>query len=345
MRQLGCSVCLAAAWVLLARGQPPNARPPALPPINPAAARLSQTLDGLDGPGIGIVYDDRNGILVAGCEKGTLHCWEKHVTLGVRAGGKTPYVLQVPRPPLTALAGGPILATAGTDRSVHLWSLPDGQSLPPWPQPAPVRALSLSPDGKRLAAAGEDAAVRLWDLVGGKPIGQLTGHADWVLALAWSPDGKVLASGGYDAFVRLWDVASGKKLRDLPTQPPSPPNTPPATKNTVLALAFTPDGKHLAVGGTDAQIHLVNTADGKVGRSLSGHDGSVTALAFHPGGMLLVSASKDRTLRLWNPVNGQPIKSLEGHTSWVQGVVFVAQGTRLASVGADHTVRLWDLRP
>jgi WD40 repeat protein len=122
------------------------------------------------------------------------------------------------------------------------------------------------------------------------------------------------------------------------------PKTEAGPPNTVLAVAFSPDGKLLAVAGTDAQIHLVNTADGKIARSLSGHTGSVTSLAFHPGGTLLVSASKDRTLRLWNPTNGQALKTLEGHTGWVQGVTFLNQGARLASVSIDQTVRLWDLK-
>jgi WD40 repeat protein len=152
-----------------------------------------------------------------------------------------------------------------------------------------------------------------------------------------------LASGGYDAVVRLWDVTSGKKLLDIPGQPPTPPNTLPGPRNTVLALAFTPDNKQLALGGTDAQLHLVNIADGKIVRSFPGHASSVTSLVFHPSGTLLVSGSKDRTVRLWNPANAQPIKTLEGHTAWVEGVTFLAQGTRLASVGADQTVRLWDL--
>src|SRR5205085_5059317 len=174
-----------------------------------------------------------------------------------------------------------------------------------------------------------------------------TGHTDRVLALTFSGDGKCLASGGYDGIVRLWEVATGKKLLDSPAKPPAaappPANAPPTPPNVVLALAFSPDGKQLAVGGSDAQIYVFNTADAKIVRSIPGHTSSVTALAFHPGGTLLVSGSKDHTIRLWNPANGQPFKSLEGHTAWVQGVVFLAQGTRLASVSADQTVRLWDL--
>src|SRR5207302_11026151 len=129
---------------------------------------------------------------------------------------------------------------------------------------APVRALAISPDAKTLATAGDDNAVQLWDLGTGKPATKLSAHTDWVLALAFSGDGRFLASGGYDGTVRLWDAASGKKLLDITAKPPTPPNTPAGPANVVQALAFSPDNKLLAVGGSDSQVHLFGIPDGKL---------------------------------------------------------------------------------
>lgn len=329
-----------AAAVLAAAAQ----EPPKLPAVAPAAARLDQTLGGLDGPGLALAVDDAAGLLVAGCERGTLQAWNKDVVMGVRAGEKTPHVHKAHQGPVTALAGGGgTLASAGADQKLLLWQMPEGKLLHTLAPKATVRALAAAPDGKLLAAGGEDGAVQLWDAAAGKPADRLEGPADWVVSLAFSPDGKLLAAGGYDGKVHLWEVPSGKKLLEAPASPPPPDKAPPKPKNVVWALAFAPDGKQLAVGGSDPAIHLVNVADGKIGRSIPGHAGTVTGLAFHPGGALLASSSKDRTVRLWNPANGQALKSLEGHTAWAQGVTFLAQGTRLASVGADQTVRLWDL--
>jgi WD40 repeat protein len=321
-------------------------QPAASPAINPGQAHLQATLGGLEGPGLAIAYNQPSGMLAAGCERGTIHFWDKEITYGVRAGESAPGSLQAHQSPVTALAwgNGPWLASAGVDGKVNLWSMPEGKLSASLPTAAPVRALRISPDGKILALAGEDSFIQLWDIAAGKALVSCAGLSDWVLSLEFSPDGRLLASGGYDGIVHLWDVASGKKLRDIPSQPPPAKGAAPLPPNAVLALAFSPDGKLLAIGGADGNIQLAQIGDAKLIRPFSGHTSAVTSLAYHSSGTLLVSASKDRTIRLWNPANGQLIKNLEGHGAWVEGVVFVDQETRLASVGADREVRLWDLR-
>jgi WD40 repeat protein len=323
---------------------PAPAQPPALPPIAANLARLDQTLNGLDGPGFAVVASDAAGLLAAACDQGTIRCWPRDVMLGIRVGEGTPLVLRGHQGPVIALAwtGGPLLASAGADQKVILWNVAEGKTVHVLAAGTTVRSLAMSPDGKLLAGGGENGVVQFWDTTTGKPAARLTGHGDYVLALAFSADGKLLASGGYNNQVILWEMPAGKKLLDVTAQPP-PPKTEPGPPNTVHALAFSPDRTLLAAGGSDGQVHLFTTADGKYVRSLAGHTSTVTGLQFHPGGTVLASSSKDRTVRLWTPANGQLVKALEGHTAWVEGVTFLGHGTRLASVGADHTVRLWDL--
>jgi WD40 repeat protein len=336
----GASLVLASCLLV---GQQP-AKPPEFPAINPAQARLDQTLGGLDGPGFAIAADENGDVLAAGCEHGSIPYWNKDVSLGIRAGANALQALSGHKGPVTALAWrAGRLASAGTDGKVIVWNLADGKPAQTLTANAAIRALAISPDAKLLASAGDDNAVQLWDAATGKPTTKLEAHTDWVLALVFSGDGKLLASGGYDGTVRLWEVASGKKLLDLAAKPPPPPNTPAGPANVVQALAFSPDAKLLAVGGSEAAIHLFSIPDAKFARSLPGHASSVTGLQFHPSGAVLVSSSKDRTVKLWNPANAQMLKSLEGHAAWVQGVTFLAKGTRLASVGADATVRTWEL--
>ncbi|MCI0381228.1 MAG: WD40 repeat domain-containing protein [Gemmataceae bacterium] len=317
---------------------------PQLPSINPAAARLEQTISGLGGPGFCLAYHPVRDILVAGCELGTLQAWNKDVLLSIRTGSGTAQVQSAHQGAVVALAwrGGHILASAGSDRKIHFWNLDEGKIAHSAVRDAPVKALDMSADGKTLASAGEDMAVQLWDTAAGKPLAKLIGHKDWILCVAFSGDGKQLVSGDINGSVILWDVPGAKKLKDLPT-PPSPPPKEPPPVFPAQALAFSPDGKSFALGTADGNIQLINMADGKVLRAIPGHTSAVTGLAFHPSGNVLASCSKDRTVRLWNPANAQSLKVLEGHGAWVEGLTFIGQGTRLASVSADQTVRIWDL--
>jgi WD40 repeat protein len=328
---------------LLVCQQPVKA--PAFPPINPAQARLDQTINGLDGPGFALAFNEEMGVLAAGCEHGTIQCWQKDVAMGVRAGANTAHVLHGHQGPVLALVWhGGLLASAGADQKVILWDFATSKPANTLSPPALVRALAASPDGKLLASAGDDGVVQLWDTATGKATTKLTAHTDWVLALEFSSDGKLLGSAGYDGKVRIWDVPAGKKLLDIEAKAAAQPNMPPPPTNVVQAVGFSPDNKLLAVGGSDSLIHLFSMPDGKLVRSMQGHTSSVTSIQFHPGGTVLASSSKDRTVKLWNQANGQLLKSLEGHTAWVQGVTFLARGTRLASVGADGTMRLWELK-
>jgi len=326
----------------LALGQQPPIPP--LPAVNPALARLEQTAGELEAPGVAMAYCAERRLLIAAGEHHKLSFWRQDVTLGVRASLSAAEQIGEQPSPITALvAGTGLVVSGGADGKILLWDLPEGKLLHTLAAAPFVRGLALSADGKLLASVGDDAVVQLWETATGKPGLKLSGAKDWLRAVAFSPDGKSVATAGHDGRLRLWETAAGKPLWDVSIAPPPPANTPPGLPAVVNALAFSPDGKLLATGGSDAQVTLFQTTDGKLVRALPGHTSAISALAFHPGGAFLVSASKDRTLRLWNLATGQLIKALEGHTSWVQGVVFLHQGTRLASVGADQTVRLWDL--
>ena len=337
---------IVVAALIISPAAAQESKSPALPPINPAAARLDQTITDLDGPGFAIAYGPGFELLVAGCDRGTIQFWNKDVLLGIRTGSGTGQILKGHEGPITALVwnGGPTLVSWGADRKLVFWSIADGKPSQKQAIACFVRAMAMSPDGKLLAIGGDDDAVQLWDVASAKPQAKLVEHKDWVTAIAFSGDGKWLASGANDESLTLWESAgsSYKKVRNLPAPPMPPPKTP-TDPAPIRALAFSPDAKMLAVGLANGKIDLINLGDGKILRSLTGHTSAITSLGFHPSAPLLVSSSKDRTLRLWNPANGQAYKTLEGHGAWIEGFAFTTQFTRIASVSADQTVRIWDL--
>lgn len=111
---------------------------------------------------------------------------------------------------------------------------------------------------------------------------------------------------------------------------------------SILAIAFSPDGRLLAAGDTDFKIHLWDRVTGESKATWQGHEDWIRSVAFSPDGRFLASGSEDRTVRLWEIETGQCCKTLYGHEGWVRSVVFSPKGQLLASSSNDYTIRLWD---
>lgn len=321
--------------------------PRSLGQANPAPAaqpaRLERIVASLDGPGCALAFNPDLEMLAVGTERGSVQLWNRDVLHGVRSGEKTADTLPAHGGVVTTLASrASWLVTAGTDRRLCLWSLPDANLVQTMPTETIVRSLAFSPDARTFAAAGEDGGIALYEIPSLKPLGKLLGHTDWVTALAFSPDGQELAAGAYDGQVSVWHIGTQQRLQVFAALVPAAKDQA-APDNTVLALAWSLDGATLVVGGTDRRIHFFQAADGKHLRSLAGHNGAVTALAYSADGKTLASAAKDRTVRLWRSSDSAAIVTLEGHAAWVEAIAFVGQGARLVSVGADRTLRFWNV--
>lgn len=122
--------------------------------------------------------------------------------------------------------------------------------------------------------------------------------------------------------------------------------TPTATTN---ALALRPDGRLLAVAGTDRTIRLTDMVDPAhpvTVATLSGYLDQATAVVFSPDGRTLAVASMDDTVWLWdvsNPRHPTWLTTLKGHISPVEAVAFSPDGQVLATAGDDRTARLWNV--
>src|SRR5262249_22084430 len=102
-----------------------------------------------------------------------------------------------------------------------------------------------------------------------------------------------------------------------------------------LAVAYHPDGKLFAAGGSGPQVDLWNADSSTLVRKLSGHNDHVTAVVFSPNGKWLASASEDGAAILWDTETGKELRSFRKHTDKVRDIAFSLDGQYVASASDD----------
>ena len=110
----------------------------------------------------------------------------------------------------------------------------------------------------------------------------------------------------------------------------------------VNTLTYSPDGHHIASGGSDGTLRLWDAESGQCLRVIEGHMGAVNSLAFSPNGCHIASGGDEGTLRLWHAATGHSLRVMEGHKKSVKSLAFSPDGRHIASGGDDGTLRLWD---
>jgi WD40 repeat protein len=180
-----------------------------------------------------------------------------------------------------------------------------------------ITALRYSPDGRWLVFGCADGTVwlRHADTLRERRVFDAPKNGKKVTAVDVSPDGKLLGAVYLDGNVRLFDVASGKVRRELGSYP------------WFETIAFSPDGKTLALGGLRG-ITIFNYQKGlKKQREYSRP--TVRHLAFSADGKKLL-ASGARLVRLTDPAEGKEERGWMKEQGWTAagGIVRLAQRGR-----------------
>jgi WD40 repeat protein len=110
-------------------------------------------------------------------------------------------------------------------------------------------------------------------------------------------------------------------------------------------VAFSPDGKTLAIGDSNGTLKLWDTGTGEEIHALSGHLNLISDFSFSPAGRFLASASFDGQVKIWDVASGAQVGVIKGFDDQGTGVDFNPDGKRLATVDQGGNVHVWNLAP
>ena len=254
-------------------------------------------------------------------------------------------------------ADGSLLGVApGTaDGSVHLVTTAnptavDGTAVltPPEEAGRADGAAALSPDGRWVAAGTAIGRVAVWERNPQSGAARLSGVVtvsdQLIESVAITADGTQLAAVADDGAVRLWTLSPGTEPQ--PSHQLKVPGLP-------LGAVFSPDSTLLAVGTTDAQVHLWQLPKPTASTEavelppLTGFENYVYGVTFDPTGRYLAAGSTDRTVRIWDlttPDKAMPVGTeLRGPGDTVYALSWTGDGAVLAAASKDGVVWMWDV--
>jgi WD40 repeat protein len=287
------------------------------------------------------VYTPDGRTLATASADGAVRLWDP-------ATGRELRTLQGSKTGVLSLAVSPdgkTLAAGDAERQVWLWDLATGEKVDVLGGRQELSrnivnaSLTLLLQNQPLSAT---ACCSYFLTIPNGPVG----------AVAFSPDGRTLAAAsGYWTirignpvyrFLPLPPIAGQVTLWDLRTR--KPVATLGGYRAGILSLAFSPDGRTLATGDSEAKVKLWDVARRREQVLWSEPTAqAVFAVAFSPDGQTLAAGSLDKTVRLWDVRTGQERRHWEGHRAPIFALAFAPDGQTLATAGLDQTVKLWEV--
>jgi tricorn protease-like protein len=187
-----------------------------------------------------------------------------------------------------------------------------------------------------------------FDSAKGTQLRSLTVHTGMeqkaIYSLAISPDGKSVVTASSDQTLKLSEVESGKLIREFKAYKEK--EFEKGHRDSVLAVAFSPDGKQIVSGGMDKTVKIWDVASGTVVREMINpgfkiemgqpplaHPGWVNGVIWTASNKIVSAGNAPRLkgyLAIWDAGSGKMLSGRELDIGAIHGVAISADEKKIA---------------
>jgi WD40 repeat protein/uncharacterized caspase-like protein len=232
-----------------------------------------------------------------------------------------------------------------------IWDVKSGRELTNLMAGATASAISFSADAKVLATVSSMSTVSLWDTNSGSKLRDLSSSPmDQFSALGNPANAGSVGSnkGGKSAPMPSLKQMQSMQLPNMADMSAMMTNIMGSMSagtmgRTVTSLAFSPDGRFLAVGGVESKSNFDMDAMMKAATGPGGKRSKNQPPTDPQDFMKNMKVEAIGQVVLWDVASGRELGALKGHGKGVTQVAFSHDGRLLASSSSDNTIKIWDV--